>query len=80
MVNNMGIAVAIAAPSFAVQTLFSLPVLLAAMLDFGSLPSETNVSHRRPMSGSVLNVYSKSEMWGQPFEIASQSTTSEKLF
>ena len=60
MVDNMGIAVGIAAPLFAVQKLFPLPVLLAAILNFGSLPSSTNVDQRRLTSDSVLAVKSKS--------------------
>ena len=83
MVDNMGIAVGIAAPLFAVQKLFSLPVLLAAILNFGSLSSSTNVGQRRPTSGSVLRVKSKSGVVDnveKAFGIASQSTTVEKLF
>ena len=60
MIDNVGIAVGIAAPSFAVQKLFPLPVSLAAILNFGSLSSSTDVDQRRPMSGSVLGVKSKS--------------------
>jgi hypothetical protein len=60
VVDNVGIAVGIAAPSFAVQKLFPLPVLLAAILNFGSLSSSTNVNQRRPTSSSVLRVKSKS--------------------
>ena len=83
MVDNMGIAVGIAAPLFAVQKLFPLPVLLAAILNFGSLSSSTNVDQRRPTSGSVLRVKSKSGVVDNVEEaigIASQSTTVEKLF
>ncbi len=78
MVDNVGIAVGIAAPSFAVYTLFPLPVLLVAILTFGSLSSSTNVDQRRPTSGSVLSVKtvkSKSsvvENVGAAFGIASQ--------
>ena len=43
MVNNVGIAVVIVTPSLAVQKLFTLPVSLAAILNFGSLPSSANV-------------------------------------
>ncbi len=60
MVDNVGIAVGIATPSFAVYTLFPLPVLLAAILNFGSLSSSTDVDQRRPTSGSILSVKSKS--------------------
>ena len=73
MVDNVGIA--IVTPSFAVYPLFSLPVLLAAILNFGSLSSSTNVDQRRPTSGSVLSIKSKSslvENVGAAFEIASQ--------
>ena len=83
IVDNMGIAVGIAAPLFAVQKLFPLPVLLAAILNFGSLSSSTNVDQRRLTSGSVLSVKSKSgvvENVGAAFGIASQSTTVQKLF
>ena len=83
IVDNMGIAVGIAAPLFAVQKLFPLPVLLAAILNFGSLSSSTNVDQRRPTSGSVLRVKSKSGVVDNVEEaigIASQSTTVEKLF
>ncbi len=75
LVDNVGIAVGIAALSFAVHTLFQLPVLLAAILNFGSLSSSTNVNPRRPTSGSVLSVKSKSsvvENVGAAFGIASQ--------
>jgi hypothetical protein len=48
MVDNVGIAVGVAAQLFAVQKLFRLPVLLAAILNFGSLSSSTNVDQRRP--------------------------------
>ena len=83
VVDNVGIAVGIAAPLFAVQKLFPLPVLLAAILNFGSLSSSTNVDQRRPTSGSVLRVKSKSGVVDnveEAFGIASQSTTVEKLF
>ena len=79
----MGIAVGIAAPLFAVQKLFPLPVLLAAILNFGSLSSSTNVDQRRPTLGSVLRVKSKSGVVDnveEAFGIASQSTAVEKLF
>ncbi len=75
MVDNVGIAVEIATPSFTVYTLFPLPVLLAAILNFGSLSSSTNVDQRRPTSGSVFSVKSKSsvvENVGAAFGIASQ--------
>ena len=83
MVDNMGIAVGIAAPLFAVQKFFPLPVLLAAILDFGSLSSSTNVGQHRQASGSVIRVKSKScvvDNVEEAIGIASQSTTVEKLF
>ena len=43
MVDNVGIAVGIVAPSLAVQKLFPLPVLLAAILNFGGLPTSVNL-------------------------------------
>ena len=58
MVDNVGIAVGIAAPSFAVQQLFPLPVLPAAILNVGSLSSSINVGLRRLTS--VPSVKSKS--------------------
>ena len=83
MVDNKGIAVGIASPLFAVQKLFPLPVLLAAILNFGSLPSSTNVGQRRQASGSVIRVKAKScvaDNVEEAIGIASQSTTVEKLF
>jgi len=83
MVDNMGIAVGIAAPLFAVQKLFPLPVLLAAILNFGSLSSSTNVGQRQQASGSVIRVKAKScvvDNVEEAIGIASQSTTVEKLF
>ncbi len=83
MTDNAGIAVGIATPSFAVYTLFPLPVSLAAILNFGSLSSSTIVDQRRPTSGSVLSVKSKSsvvENVGAAFGIASQLTIVTKLF
>ena len=75
MVDDVGIAVGVAAPQFAVQKLFPLPVLLAAILNFDSLSSSTNVDQRRPTSGSVISVKSKSsvvENMRAAFGIASQ--------
>ena len=43
MVDDVAMAVGIAAPSFAVLKLFQVPVLLAAILNFGSPPLSTNV-------------------------------------
>ncbi len=75
MVDNVGIALGVAAQLFAVQKLFALPVLLAAILNFGSLSSSTDVDQRRPTLDSVLSVKSKSrvvENVGAAFGIASQ--------
>ena len=83
MAENMGIEVGIAAPSLAVQKLFPLPVWLSAILNFGSLPSSTNVGQHWQTSGSVLGVKSKSgvvENVGAAFGIALQTTTVQKLF
>ena len=54
--------VGIAAPSVIVHKVFALPVLLTAILKFGSLPSSANVGQRRPTSGSVPCDKSKSGM------------------
>ncbi len=62
MVDNVRIAVGIATPSFAVQKLFPLTVSLAAILNFGSLPSSPNVGQRHPTSADVLGVKPKSAM------------------
>ncbi len=59
MVDNVGVAVGIAAPSLAVQKLFPLPVLLTAILDFSGLPSSTNVG--QPLA--VSPVSSRSRAW-----------------
>ena len=70
--------VGIAALLFAVQKLFPLPVLLAAILNFGSLSSSTNVGQRRQASGSVIRVKSKScvvDNVEEAIGIAAQSTT-----
>ena len=83
MAQKMLLEVGIAAPSVIVQKLFPLPVLLTAILNFGSLPSLANVGQRRPTSGSILCVKSKShvvENMGTTFEIASQSRTVQMLF
>ncbi len=83
MVENMGVEAKIAASSLTVQKLFPLPVWLSAILNFGSLPSSTNVDQRRQTSGSVLSVKSKSgvvENAGAAFGIALQTTTLQKLF
>ena len=83
MAENVGVAVEIASPSLSVQKLFPLPVLLAAILNFGSLSSSTNVGQRRQASGSVIRVKSKScvvDNVEEAIGIASQSTTVEKLF
>ncbi len=62
LVDSVGIAVIIATPSLAVQKLLPLPVWLSVILNFGSLPSSTNVGQRRQTSGSVLSVKSKSDV------------------
>jgi hypothetical protein len=57
-------------------------VLLAAILNFGSLPLSTNVGQRRPTSGSVHSVKSKSgviENMLAAFGIVSQSITVQKF-
>jgi len=55
----MLVTVKIAAPSLAVQKLFPLWVLLAAILNFGSC-------RRQSTSGSVKSKSDVSEMWEQP--------------
>ncbi len=75
--------VGLAAPSVVVQKVNPLPVLLAAILNFGSLPSSTDVGHRRPTLGVVLSVNSMSgvvENVSAAFGIASQSSTVQALF
>ncbi len=74
-VENVRTAPGIATPSLAVEKLFPLPVLLAAILIFGSLSSSTNVDQRRRTSCSILSVKSKSgvvENVGAAFGIASK--------
>ncbi len=81
--DNVGIAAGIATPSLVVQKLFLLPVSLAAILNFGSLPSSSNVDQRHPTSADVLGVMSKSaivENLEAAVGIASQSITAQKLF
>ena len=83
MVENMGVAAGIAAPSLTVQTLFPLPVWLPAILNFASLPSSTNAGQRRRTSGSVISGKSNSgvvENVGTAFEMALETTTVQKLF
>ena len=46
VIDNVRVAVGITTSTFAVQKLFLLPVSLAAILNFGSLSSSTNVDHR----------------------------------
>ena len=78
MIDNVGVAVGIATPSLAVQKLFPLPVSLAAILNFSSLPSSANVDQRLPMPADVLDVKSKSAMVENleaAVGIASQSPT-----
>ncbi len=77
MVENVGIAVVIATPSFAVQKLFS-----TAILNFGSLPSSANVDQRHPAPADVIGVKSKSTMVESlqaAVGIASKSATVYKL-
>ncbi len=62
MVDNVGIAARIATPSLDVHKLFPLSVSLAAILNFGSLPSSPNVDQRHPTSADVLGVKPKSAM------------------
>jgi hypothetical protein len=72
MVNNVGIAVGIAAPSLAVQKLFPLPVFADRHLEFWW---SAIVYQRRSTLGSVPSVKSKSgvvENVAVAFEIASQ--------
>ncbi len=64
MVENVGIAVGIAAPSLTVQKLFPLPVSAGRHLEFWWT---TIVYQRQSTSDNVLGVKSKSgvvEMWG----------------
>jgi hypothetical protein len=78
---EVGIAAGIAAPSLAVQQLFPLPVLLADILNFSSLPSSTKVNQRRLTSGlSSVSRPGVVENVGAACGIASQSTTVQKLF
>ncbi len=83
MVDNVGIAAGLATPSLAVKKLFPLPVSLAAILNFGSLPSSANVDQRLPTPADVLDIMSKSAMVENleaAVGIASQSPTVKKLF
>ncbi len=65
MVDNVGIAVEIAAPSLAVQKLFPLPFfLLAAILNFCGLPSSTNSGQPQAVSPVSSRSRTWSEMWG----------------
>ncbi len=80
MVDNVEIAVGIAAPSLAVQKLFPLPVCAGRHLEF---LWSTIVYQRRSTSDSVQSVKSKSgviENVGIAFEIASQYSTGQKLY
>ena len=61
MVDNMGIAVGIAAPSLAVQKLFHFRFLLTAVLNFCGLPSSTNVGQPQ----AVSPVSSRSRAWSK---------------
>ncbi len=80
MVDNVGIAVGIAAPSLAVQKLFPLPVFAGRHLEF---LWHAIVYQRQSTSGNVPSVKSKSgvvENVGVAFEIVSKSTTAQKIF
>ncbi len=80
VVDNVGVAVGIAAPSLVVQKLFPLPVFAGRHL--GLLWSAI-VYQRRSTSGSVPSVKSKSYMVGNvgvAFDILSLSTAVQKLF
>ena len=80
MVDNVGVAVGIAAPSLAVQKLFPLPVFAGRHLGFWWY---TIVYQPLSTSGSVPSVKSKSgvvENVGVAFEIASKSPSVQKLF
>ena len=77
------LAAGIAPRSLAVLKLFPLPVLLAAMLTFGSLPTSTNVGQRLACSENTqcqVKVSVIDLKYGAAFEIASQYPTVQKLF
>ncbi len=79
MVDNVGVAVGIAAPSLAVQTLFPLPVFAGRHL---GLWWSIIVYQRRSTSGSVPSVKSKSGVVGNvgvAFEIVSLASAVQKL-
>ena len=83
MVDNVGVALGIAAPSLAVKKVISTSGFAAAVLNFDSLPSSINVGLRRLTLYSVISVKSKSgviENVRTAFGIASQSTAVQKLF
>ena len=80
MIDNVGIAVGVAAPSLAVQKLFPLPVFARRHLEFWW---SIIVYQRRSTSDSVPSVKSKSGVVknvGVAFEIASKSPSVQKLF
>ncbi len=80
MVGDAGVAVGIAAPSLAVQKLFSLPVFAGRHLGFWW---SAIVYQRRSTFGSVHSVKSKSGVVGNvgvAFEIVSLSSAVQKLF
>ena len=56
MVDNVGIAIGIAAPSLVIQKLFPLSVSLAVILNFGSRTMSGNVRSDIFKSGMVDNV------------------------
>jgi len=76
----MGVEVGIASPSLTAQKLFPLPLWLPAILNFGSLPSSTNVDQRRRTSGSVTTKWGVLDNVGTAFGIALHTTTVQKLF
>ncbi len=69
MVDNAGIAVEIATTSLGVQKLFSHPVLLTAILNFGNLSSSTNVDQRQAVSSVSSQSRAWSKMWGWPLVV-----------
>ncbi len=56
VVENVGVAAETASKSISVQKLFLLPVLMAAILNFGCRPMSGNAGSHIPESGMVVNV------------------------
>ncbi len=83
MVDNVGIAIGIAAPSLAVQKLFQLPVSAGRHLEFWW---STMVYHGLPTSVNLRQCpqcqveVRRGRKLGVAFEIASQSPTVQQLF